>query len=570
MDKILERKTCKQCLNHFDVTQNDRDFYEKISPIFWWKKYQIPDPTLCPECRQQRRLAWRNERKLYKRKCDATGKDVISLYSPDKSCVVFKNDVWWWDSWDPIVLNKDKKDFFEGRFFEKYQYLLQTIPRFNILNNNTENSEYASNAAMDKNCYYTFLTLYAEDCMYSYLLSYTKNCLDILYGIESENCYECVNVWKCYNCFYCIDSKLCKDSEYLYHCDNVSSSIFCTALKNKKNSFLNQQYTVEQIKDIKSRLNNDTSFYLDSKNTFEKIKKDTIHKNLEVEESQEVFWNHITFSKNLNNAFDVHHSKNLNNAFDCSGVDNSRDIYLAWWDNKLGGLSYCYEWDNIVNTFHCLFCSSVWYSQDMLYCDTCFYSKNCFWCVWLKNKQYCILNKQYTKEEYEELVPKIIEQMKEKWEWWEFFPASMSLFWYNETIAQEYFPLTKSEALERNFNWSDYEVPPPKVDKIISASKLPENIQDIPDDILNWAIECEITKKPFRIIRQELEFYRKHHLPVPKRHPDQRHLDRMKLRNSRKLFTRNCGKCSVEMQTTYAPERPETVYCESCYNSKIY
>jgi hypothetical protein len=69
------------------------------------------------------------------------------------------------------------------------------------------------------------------------------------------------------------------------------------------------------------------------------------------------------------------------------------------------------------------------------------------------------------------------------------------------------------------------------VSKILPASKLPENIKDIPDDILNWAIECETTGKPFRIIKQEFDFYRKQSLPIPKRHPDQRHLDRMKQRS---------------------------------------
>jgi len=31
--------------------------------------------------------------------------------------------------------------------------------------------------------------------------------------------------------------------------------------------------------------------------------------------------------------------------------------------------------------------------------------------------KYCILNKQYSKEEYEELVPKIIEHMQKTGEW---------------------------------------------------------------------------------------------------------------------------------------------------------
>ena len=196
----------------------------------------------------------------------------------------------------------------------------------------------------------------------------------------------------------------------------------------------------------------------------------------------------------------------------------------------------------------------------------------CFGCIGLhNNEQYCILNKQYTKEEYETLVPRIIEKMRKDGEYGEFFPSSLSPFGYNETVAQEYYPLTKSEAIKDGvFSWSDYESPFPTVEKIIPGSKLPDSIESIPDDILNWAIECEVTKKPFRIIKQELEFYRKHNLPIPRRHPDQRYLDRMSLRNPRKLFERKCDKCGKDMITTYAPERTEMVYCEECYNKVIY
>jgi hypothetical protein len=183
----------------------------------------------------------------------------------------------------------------------------------------------------------------------------------------------------------------------------------------------------------------------------------------------------------------------------------------------------------------------------------------------------------------------------------EFFPASLSPFGYNETVAQEYFPLSRDSVIARNeaiqapgtldrhasfhsardddtsetflhwllFNWSDYEAPFPKAEKIIPASKLPDTIDGIPDDILNWAIECEVSKKPFRIIRQELEFYRKHSLPIPRRQPDVRHADRMKMKNPRKLYERKCDKCTKDMITTYAPERLETVYCEECYNREI-
>ena len=188
----------------------------------------------------------------------------------------------------------------------------------------------------------------------------------------------------------------------------------------------------------------------------------------------------------------------------------------------------------------------------------------------MTNKNYCILNKQYTKEEYEALVPKIIEKMRADGEWGEFFPVTMSPFAYNETVAQEYFPLSKEEVLARGWKWRDQSDEMPKVDRVSPAAQLPDSIDDIPDDILNWAIECDATKRPFKIIKQELEFYRQMRLPVPRLHPDERHRRRMALRNPRKLWKRECQKCGKDIETSYAPDRPEIVYCEECYLAEVY
>ena len=160
--------------------------------------------------------------------------------------------------------------------------------------------------------------------------------------------------------------------------------------------------------------------------------------------------------------------------------------------------------------------------------------------------------------------------MREDGEWGEFFPVAMSTFAYNATTAQEYFPLTKEEALKRGWKWQDQTDEMPKVDRVIPATQLPDSIDDIPDDILNWAITCEATKRPFKIIKQELEFYRNMRLPVPHFHPDERHRRRMALRNPRKLWNRECAKCKKPISTSYAPERPEIVYCEECYLREVY
>ncbi len=91
------------------------------------------------------------------------------------------------------------------------------------------------------------------------------------------------------------------------------------------------------------------------------------------------------------------------------------------------------------------------------------------------------------------------------------------------------FPLTESEAKKQWFTWSNYESPFPKVEKTIPATRLPDTIEGIPDDILNWAILCEVSEKPFRITRLELDFYRRHQLQIPRKHPDERYKERTKI-----------------------------------------
>ncbi|MDP2669519.1 MAG: hypothetical protein Q8O99_00455 [bacterium] len=82
-DPIVERKTCRVSGTKFPIYQSDLDFYNKISPRFASKQFQIPTPTLCPEEREVRRMSRRNERKLYRRTCDKTGKSIISMYPKD-------------------------------------------------------------------------------------------------------------------------------------------------------------------------------------------------------------------------------------------------------------------------------------------------------------------------------------------------------------------------------------------------------------------------------------------------------------------------------------------------------
>nr|MDD3720584.1 hypothetical protein [Candidatus Gracilibacteria bacterium] len=560
-EEIIQTKTCNNCNSNFKITNKDLEFYEKISPNFGGNKYLIPLPNLCPECRQQKRLSFRNERKLYKRKCDATGKDIISIYSPEKNYKVFNQDFWWSDNWDALNYGKDYD--FSKQFFDQFGELLNEVPKQNLIGANNENSTYCNLTADNKNCYLIFESSNNENCLFGHWLQKCNKCSDCNFMHECELCYESLDCYFCYNSKYLFSCKNCYDSYFLEDCVGCKNCFGCVNLADKEYYIFNKSYTKEQyFEEIKKyKITN----YL--KDDFLEFSKKFPKKNLRILNSINCIGNQIENSKNCilcNHAHDSEDCKYSEHVW--RNAKNCMDVSTAGRDAE-----FIFESINCgIGVYNFNYCVQCWTGSNLTYCMFNSNIHNCFGCVGLVNKSYCILNKQYTKEQYETIVPKIIEHMVSTGEWGEFFPSSISPFGYNETVADEYFPLSKDKALKTGFNWSDYEAPFPKVDKIIPASKLPEDITKIPDDILNWAIECEVTKKPFKIIKQELEFYRKHNLPIPRRHPDRRHLDRMNLRNSIGLFDRKCDKCHKDIKTTYSPDKLEIVYCEECYNKEIY
>ena len=135
-------KTCKQCTTQFEITDADRVFYNKID---------VPEPTWCPECRNMRRLAWRNERTFYNRPCDLCGKSGISINAPQWGYTVYCISCWWSDQWSPLEYGTDFD--FSRSFFEQFHELTKKVPRITVVQNAAENSEYSNEVNDVKNTY---------------------------------------------------------------------------------------------------------------------------------------------------------------------------------------------------------------------------------------------------------------------------------------------------------------------------------------------------------------------------------------------------------------------------------
>ena len=589
-----ETRICQNCKKTFVIEPSDFTFYEKI---------KVPPPTWCPECRMARRMMFRNERSLYKRKCDATGKDIISMYSPDKPFRVYEQKYWWSDNWDPLGWGRDFD--WSKPFFEQFRKLMKEVPCNNLsVATNNINSDYVNWETDDKNCYLCFAGNFNENVAYSTRELSCKDSFDLLFVDKLERCYENVICQNSYNLFYSQHCDNCIDSWFLYDCRNCQNIFGCTGLRNKQYHIFNKPYSKNEYYKKLNEFNlGSYEAILKIKKEFDRFKLSYPRKFANLNNTYEVTGDNVIHTKNSKFIFDgmkeIENSKfvfwglyGLKDSYDVLGAGATAELI---YDSIASGMSG----SRILFSVVALGCHSVFYSIN------CHHSSHLFGCIGLRNKQYCILNKQYTKEEYERLVPKIIEHMNEMpyidkkgriYKYGEFFPPELSPFAYNETIAQEYFPLTKKQALEQGYPWKEPEER--NIQFSIPNSQLPDNIKDVKDDIVGQIIECahqgkcnEQCTEVFKIIPQELQFYRKMNLPLPRLCPNCRHYQRLKQRNPLKLWKRKCmcggststngvykntvshfhGKesCPNEFETTYSPDRPEIVYCEECYLREV-
>ncbi|MFA4930880.1 MAG: hypothetical protein WC570_03395, partial [Patescibacteria group bacterium] len=146
---------CIECGQEFEITDDDRRFYEKMG---------VQEPRLCPVDRSRRRLAWRNARSLYKRKCDLSGEMIISHFSPRVSFPVYGTSQWYSDGWDPLSFGREFD--FSKPFFEQYAELYSVVPQLARAEFGNENCDYSNGVANCRNCYWCFTVDYCEDCFY--------------------------------------------------------------------------------------------------------------------------------------------------------------------------------------------------------------------------------------------------------------------------------------------------------------------------------------------------------------------------------------------------------------------
>lgn len=560
----MQSKTCTTCKKEFTVRDEDLVFYKQMKTV---------PPTDCPDCRMARRLVFRNERTFYKRPCDLCKKDIITVYSPESPYTVYCHDCWWSDNWDPKSFAQEYD--FRTSFFEQYRNLQQAVPRIGLMAFNNVRSEYTNGSAENKDCYLIFAADYNEDCLYGRLLQRDKQCVDCAFLHESELCYECIDSRNCFNCMY---SEQCQSSNDLLFCYNMRDSqncIFCTNGRHMSNAILNIKYDKETFEQKKKEILESYESIEKAKKEFEEIKKQAIKKYASMTKCHNVTGNYLHNCHDGVLLFDTYDAKNCSYMTDSESPIDSMDCNNYYYKPSLGyNIMGALEGSMLKNS------AFVFYCNEVEYCESCYHLSHALGCIGIRKGNYMILNKEYSKEEYLILKEKIIEQLQNDKYYGQFFPADLAPFGYNETLSQDFFPLSREEALARGFRWQEKNTGT-FGKETLTLENMPSMSKLIPDSIISEILACSECGKNFKITQAELEFYRRMKLPLPHKDFECRHQDRIKKRNPRTLFKNSCmcthdkhmnhaqGICAENFETTYAPDCPDIVYCESCYQQEV-
>ncbi|MCX6757948.1 MAG: hypothetical protein NTZ44_03665 [Candidatus Nomurabacteria bacterium] len=550
----------QHCEGKFEITNEDISFLKML---------RVPAPNFCPTCRRIKRQSFMGFAQLFKRKCDVVGHDesIISVFSKECPFPVVDYKYFASDEFDSFLYRKNYEE--NTSPMEQLFSLRKIFPMPSFLNRDSSsiNSDYSNGGRDNKNCYYTSGCYTVENAWYSNMLVKSKEIMDCRTVKHSDHVYSSLYSDHLYKSYFTYFSNSCTDSMFLFDCRNCINCFGCVNLRNAKYCIWNEQYSKEDYEQfIKSNLPFSRDFLEENKQKFWQLVKSlpiNASRNMTVKNNVNGVMN-----VNSNNLYDVTESSKAENVRHADGAlthQNSMDLLYS------GGSSLLYGTINIGSqSSNVRFSVSCKFSTNSEFIFNSNNLDNCFMCFGLQHKSYCILNKQYSPDEYFKIIDEIKSDMIKRGEYDDGLSFEFSAQAYNFSLAQISFPLTEQEIIKLGGYMAEEPESNAGDMKILSKEEVPQTIDEVSDDIVDYAIKCEVTARPFRITPSELQFYRIMKLPLPTIHPIVRMRKYYELAPIGKSYPAVCSKCGKSFRSLFDPKDGYKLYCEDCYKQEVY
>lgn len=509
-----------------------------------------------------------------RRQCEMCGKSLLAMYSPASYAHVYCRDCWYSDKWDPLQYGRDYNP--NRPFFDQWLDLMKQVPNFNVFQiGNVVNSIYTNFTWNSKDCYLSFSCLKSEGCVYNKNNDQCRDCVDNIFIHSSELLYDCVYARESFKSAFLTRCERCSDCYFGRDLADCHDCFGCVNLKHKRFYWYNEALSETKYKRrLKEALKDRTSIQ-QHRQRFSEHAKQFLVEYAVIRKSENCSGDGIFNAVNVRYSFGLQDSENIGDAYRITyQTKNAYRVSNAGFIENMyeyigGGLTTSYTLCSMMAEG----CSFMAYSFFCANCD------NIFGCVGLRKKKFCVLNKQYTQEEYERLRQQIVTNMQQCDEWGEFPPVKYSPHAYNDSAAIELFPLTREEVLAKGWQFENNHGGI-RGKETLSIEHIPASIKQTSSDITKAILVCATCDLNYRIQPKELQVLRTLSLPLPKICPECRLNERLSRIPFPRLYQRQCDcsrkhpahtnkRCPTEFETTYAPERPEKVFCNLCYQQEI-
>lgn len=544
-------RTCSETGDQFSITQRDIEMYRSLG---------VPLPTLSPRARLRRLRAAVGGLDLFKR-TDLNGNTLISMFDPESTVPILSSEEWHADTFDAM---KYGRAFQSGTsFFDQWLALSNAVPRpAMIQDGQSENSPWALYSTSTKNGYFTYGGMANADISYADFCVAVERSADVSLTYRSNHCYDSVLLNECSNVHFSERCEGCSNVVFSLGCRNCTDCFGCTNLRNKQHCFLNEQLTAEDYTKRLAEIDLTDAAVVEAwrKTIRESVWKQAYRKAGTINQSEEAFGDDLVNCKQVE-GISMHSSERVYHSFTLTNVKDTIDLALGF------ELERCV---NLVNTLKgyenkmvnmCDSCVDVEYSELLTSCQ------HCFGCIGLKNKQFCILNVQYTEEEYWPLVDQIKSEMLSSGEYGQFFPYRVSPWAYNTSHANALFPLEAEDVEALPARW--YLFAAERSTNALPITDLPTTLHATTDAVLTNSYQCPVSGRAFRIVKPELELHRSLGVALPRLHPTVRRTQRAEQLFAPVLHERTCADCKTRLMTRIPAEHAADVVCELCYEKRV-
>ena len=544
------QRVCKKTGASFEISEHELQLRRKL---------HAPLPHYSPVYRFRQLLAFWPQLSLSRRKCDYSGRDIVSVY--DESCPypVWHRADWLQHAAPPQAQFNPSREFFE-QLWELFQQC--AIPHNIGLAN--ENCEYTADWWHSKNCYLSYSGLRCEDCYYCFRVVGLKDCQYSIFSYDSELCSTILNCHTCYSLLVSINCRNCRDSAFLFDCRNCEHCLFCWNLRGKKYCIGNEQLSREEY--FKRRAEYDFSSRAAFQNAvvqFRSILMTRAYwKALDHEQAVDSSGGYLNNTSNVENCFYVSDGQDCCHCVRGHKVKDTIDTVMGFCSELLVHSVLALE------SYDVRYCDNVVRSKYLEYCANCNNCENCFACCGLVDKQFCLLNRQLSKEEYHRAVSEIQTHLRATGEYGNFFPGYFAAGPYEDSLASLYFPLSLAEQIELNFRVNKN--PQRRPQRAKDASLVPDSARLADASILNDVFWDEIASRPFQIKQFDLEFAIKNGMPLPEMYHGRALKELFSwMPFSGMLRKTTCAINGREIQTVYPKEFDGRLLSDEAYNSLI-